>query len=299
MNKDGKTKEDIFKQTIMKNIKRKSKYIDQVQIYNDLPLFSWIDINATELCNRRCAFCPRKDPTIYPNQNLHMDLELGKKIANELREYSYKGGVIFSGYSEPLLHPDIQELVGVFGKDIHTELVTNGDKLSVNVLKELFAGGLGVLLISMYDGPHQVEYFEEMLLKADLKEEQYVLRDRWYSIEEDYGLKLTNRAGTVESPYQQNAEESRPCYYLHYSMQLDWNGDVMLCVQDFSKKIKFGNVYAESLLDIWNSTNMGKYRKILLKGYRTMFPCNNCNVNGTLHGKNHAAVWKDIYEDNM
>jgi radical SAM protein with 4Fe4S-binding SPASM domain len=297
MNKERRTKESIFEQTIMKNIERKSKYIDQVQTYDKLPIFSWIDINVTELCNRRCEFCPRKDPTIYPNQNLHMDLELGNQIANELREYNYKGGVIFSGYSEPLLHPDIQKLVGLFGKDIHTELVTNGDKLNVKVLNELFSGGLGVLLISMYDGPQQIEYFQEMLLKADIKEEQYVLRDRWYSIEEDYGLKLTNRAGTVKGLYQQSLEQLRPCFYLHYSMQIDWNGDVMLCVQDFNKKIKFGSVYAESLLDIWNSPNMGKYRKSLLKGYRTIFPCNNCNVDGTLHGKNHAKIWKSFYKD--
>jgi radical SAM protein with 4Fe4S-binding SPASM domain len=297
MNKDGRTKEDIFRQTIMKNIERKSKYIDQVQTYNDLPIFSWIDVNVTELCSRTCEFCPRKDPVIYPNQNLHMDLGLGKKIANELRELSYKGGVIFSGYSEPLLHPDIQKLVGLFGKDIHTELVTNGDKLSVKVLRELFSGGLGVLLISMYDGPQQIEYFQEMLFEAGVKNEQYVLRDRWYSIEEDYGLKLTNRAGTVKGLHSQGFATLRPCYYMHYSMQIDWNGDVMLCVQDFSKKIKFGNIYAESLLDIWNSLNMGKYRKILLKGYRSMFPCNNCNVDGTLHGKNHAEIWKDVYED--
>jgi molybdenum cofactor biosynthesis enzyme MoaA len=134
MNKDTKTKGEIFEQTIMKNIRRKSKYIDQVQIVDGVPLFSWIDINPTELCNRKCEFCPRKDPSEYPNQNLNMTIELGKKIADELKEYKYRGGVIFSGYGEPLLHNDIVKLVGVFGKEIHTELITNGDKLNESLL---------------------------------------------------------------------------------------------------------------------------------------------------------------------
>lgn len=280
----------------MKNIRRKSKYIDQVQMVDDVPLFSWIDINPTELCNRKCEFCPRKDPSEYPNQNLNMTIELGKKIADELKEYKYRGGVIFSGYGEPLLHNDIVKLVGVFGEEIHTELITNGDKLNDGLLHELFKAGLGVILVSMYDGPHQVDYFKKMFTQAGLKEEQYVLRDRWYSINEDYGVKLTNRAGAVKEGYQSDPDQERPCYYTHYSLQVDWNGDVMLCVQDFNKKIKFGNLYSQSLLEIWKSGNMSRYRKVLGRGHRVMYPCDRCNVNGTLHGKNHAEVWNEIYE---
>ena len=68
------TKKEIFEQTILKNVERKGKIIDQVQFIDKVPLFSWVDLNPTELCNRRCVFCPRKDDTFYPNQNLHVDL---------------------------------------------------------------------------------------------------------------------------------------------------------------------------------------------------------------------------------
>ena len=34
---------------------------------------------------------------------------------------------------------------------------------------------------------------------------------------------------------------------------IDWNGDVMLCVQDWNKKVKFGNLFSNTLLDSWNS----------------------------------------------
>lgn len=290
------TKKEIFEQTILKNVERKGKIIDQVQFIDKVPLFSWVDLNPTELCNRRCVFCPRKDDTFYPNQNLHVDLALARKIASELSEYKYRGGVNLCGYGEPLQHPDIVGLVKVFGQNIHTEMVTNGDKLQKELVQRLFGAGLDVLLVSLYDGPYQIDYFKEMFASAGIGEKQYVLRDRWYSVEEDYGVKLTNRAGSVQTGNQSRVENARPCYYTHYSLQIDWNGDVMLCPQDFNKKIKFGNVYAKSMLEIWTSRNARKYREMLGKGYRGIYPCNNCNVNGTLHGSKHCKEWVALYE---
>ena len=45
-----------------------------------------IEINLTELCNRKCVFCPRVDPKVFPNRNLHMSLDLSKKIASNLKK---------------------------------------------------------------------------------------------------------------------------------------------------------------------------------------------------------------------
>ena len=47
----------------LNNLIRKSSYIDEVTFLDNIPLFSWIDINITELCNRKCVFCPRINPS--------------------------------------------------------------------------------------------------------------------------------------------------------------------------------------------------------------------------------------------
>jgi radical SAM protein with 4Fe4S-binding SPASM domain len=295
MEQATKTKAEIFETTIMKNIRRKAKYIDQVQMVNGVPLFSWIDINPTELCNRKCVFCPRVDPNLYPNQNFHMKVELAQKIADELRSYEYKGGVIFSGFGEPMLTRDFNKLVGAFGRDIHTELVTNGDKLTEQTINELYKAGLDMILVSMYDGPHQIEKFQKLFESAGADPEKFVLRDRWYDMEKDFGLKLTNRAGTVKSGNQEVVDIHRPCYYTAYSMQIDWNGEILLCVQDWNKKVKFGDVNQQTLLEIWTSPRFTEYRKNLGQGLRSLSPCNGCNVNGTLHGKDHAKIWNAQY----
>ena len=55
-----------------------------VQYYGEVPLFSWVDINPVELCNRTCFFCPRGHD--YPNTNEHMDISVSIKIAEELKK---------------------------------------------------------------------------------------------------------------------------------------------------------------------------------------------------------------------
>lgn len=286
------TKEEIFEQTIMINIKRKSEFVDQVQMIGDIPLFSWIDLNPTELCNRTCEFCPRVDSSLYPNQNLHISLELCKKINNELRELNYKGGLVLSGYGEPTLHPELLKMVKILGNGVHLEMVTNGDKLTVEMVQKLYENGLDVMVVSMYDGPHQIDEFEKIFKEAKIPDDAYILRDRWYTIEEDYGVKLTNRAGVATEGYQSEVDLHKPCHYTLYSMMLDWNGDVMLCVQDWNKKVKMGNIAADSLLNVWkSSTGFKRYRNMLIKGKRILSPCKECNTNGTLHGGEHLKRW--------
>jgi radical SAM protein with 4Fe4S-binding SPASM domain len=276
------------------NLRRKSGYIDIVHLQNDAPLFSWIDINITELCNRKCEFCPRVDESQYPNQQLHMSVELASKIGAELLALDYKGVVVFSGYSEPMMCPHFVDIVAAFPKSIRLELVTNGDFLKVKNIKALHEAGLDYFVVSMYDGPEQIEKFQQMFKESGLSEDDFILRDRWHTEEDSFGLKLTNRAGTILTGDQPEVIPSHPCYYTAYSMTIDWNGDVMLCMQDWNKKVKLGNVAQQSLLMVWNGKAFNSYRKKLINGQRTCFPCHKCNTDGTLHGYNHSELWKKL-----
>jgi radical SAM protein with 4Fe4S-binding SPASM domain len=276
------------------NLRRKSHYIDTVEILDNTPLFSWIDINPTELCNRKCVFCPRVDDEKYPNQRLHMDLTLANKIANELKGLNYKGVIVFSGFGEPMMHPQFVELVKIFKGICRLEIVTNGDYLRGTKIKELYEAGLDYFVVSMYDGPEQKEEFIKKFSDANLTNEHYILRDRWHTEEDSFGLKLTNRAGTIQVGDQAPVDIKHPCYYTAYSLTIDWNGDVLLCMQDWNKKIKFGNLNTQTLVQVWNSKHTNDFRKKLLNGNRSCAPCNNCNTDGTLHGHNHVKVWHSV-----
>jgi radical SAM protein with 4Fe4S-binding SPASM domain len=279
------------------NLVRKAEYADHVQLLPDgTPLPSWIDISVTELCNRSagspkaCAFCPRINPEIYPNQKLHMDVRLATKIADELHALEYEAAVIFCGFGEPLLHPHLEEIVRPF-KGLRVEVVTNGDRLTSERICKLFCSGVSYMAVSMYDGPHQIEHFDDMFIDAGCSYNEFILRDRWHGPEADYGLKLTNRAGTIDAGNQQPVGTDTKCFYPSYSMAIDWNGDVLLCVQDWNKRLKFGNLGTSSLVECWVSTALHKRRMQLQKGDRTASPCNSCNAEGTCHGAAHVQAW--------
>lgn len=277
------------------NLRRKSAYVDAVQMAGDVPLPSWIDLSLTELCNRSagskkaCVFCPRIDPAFYPNQKLHMPLSLARKIADELRGLQYRGVVVLCGFGEPLLHPQLCELVSLFD-GIRLEIVTNGDFLTEQKITTLSKAGVNYFVVSMYDGPHQTEIFTERFRAAGCSD--FLLRDRWHTEADDFGLKLTNRGGTVTVGDQDEVQHGRPCHYLTYQMTIDWNGDAVLCPQDWHKKVKFGNAAGQTLMEIWTSAAMNKRRLNLIDGNRCDAPCNGCNTDGTLHGFNHAPVWR-------
>jgi len=278
-------------EAIRKNILRKQPSINEVTMLDGIPLFSFVELNVNELCNRTCVFCPRHDPKIYPNQNLHMDLELAELISVQLVSVGFKGIVNISGTGEATLTKHLPLIVKEFGdKKIHIEIVTNGDKLTPKLITDLYLAGLSQMVVSMYDGPEQIEHFNNLFDECGVSEDLYTLRDRWYDEEEDYGLLYTNRAGSMGEKLLSPHE--RPCYYPHYATYIDWNGDVLLCCQDMYNRTEiFGNVKDKPLLDIWVDKKLNGFRKKLVKGERTISPCNNCTANGMVFGENHSRLW--------
>ncbi len=273
------------------NLRRKSAFVDCVQLHEGKPLPSLIELSLTELCNRLCPFCPRIEPDFYPNQDLYMKIQLANTLANQLRDVNYHGTITLCGFGEPMLHPELVQLVSCF-QGLRVELVTNGDKLTSTSIRNLSAAGVAYFVVSMYDAPEQKQLFQTLFTLAGLSEQFYLLRDRWHTAADSFGLKLTNRAGTIQVGQQDAIDTAHPCQYLAYQCTIDWNGDVLLCPQDWTKRIKFGNIGSQKLLDVWNSPAMHKKRMRLIEGKRTDAPCKGCNTDGTLHGFNHVPVWK-------
>ena len=99
-----------MKKGMKDNIDRKQPTINDVLLYEGLPLFSFVELNINEICNRQCVFCPRVNPDVYPNQNIHMDIKVAENIANQLAELNFNGIVNISGTGEPLLTKYITDM---------------------------------------------------------------------------------------------------------------------------------------------------------------------------------------------
>ena len=193
---------------------------------------------------------------------------------------------------EPLLDKNIFNLIKMareFVPSSNIELVTNGDVLNKKRLIKLFNKGLNKILISAYDDKKTAEKLENLCKDAKLNKSQYIVRHRYLSEENDFGITLSNRSGLME-----NAEFKikslkeplkKPCYIPSYTFFLDYQGDVLMCPHDWGKKIILGNLKKEKLIDIWFSKKSVSIRKMLNNKNRNFTPCNVCDVDGTLMGK--------------
>jgi radical SAM protein with 4Fe4S-binding SPASM domain len=271
----------------------------EIEIFSSLVV---IEVNLTELCNRKCVFCPRVDPKVYPNRNLHTDIKTSEKIANDLLERNYSGRISFSGFGEPLLCKDFDKHIEIFRKklpNVSLETNTNGDKLNPERIIELFDIGLTNLYINMYDGPEQIEFFEKMILKTGLDKNKFYLRPHWVGYHKNWGLFLNNRSGLVTSEENEylkplEASKSRRCFYPFYKMFIDYNGDVLFCSNDWGRKIIVGNINDTSIYEIWTSEKLNKIRQKLSKKDRNFAPCNTCSINGELHGEKSFQIFEKL-----
>lgn len=284
------------KNTIKQNLNRRTKIVDGEIVYHlGVPLPTWVELSLIDVCNRKCSFCPKSDESVAPDTFQQMSRKIVEKIYDDLLEINYKGAIALCGYGEPMLHKDINWIVEKLSNVATVEIITNGDVLNSKNLQDLYLAKASKILVSMYDGPEQIQKFKELGKKANIPEEILILRDRWYGDSKDFGVKLTNRAGTIKTGDQPPVLQNEKCFYPTYQFLIDWNGDVFLCPQDWQRRVTMGNVMQQSIFEIWNGKILTKFRKNLLNGNRDKIPCNKCNADGKLLGKDHAKAWHYIY----
>ena len=281
------------------NIINKSKTVeDKIQLFEydgvRLPLPTEIEISESGTCNRTCSFCPRSNPS-FEDKKEFIKNDLHLKMCKELSQINYMGTIRYSGFVEPLLDKNIYNLINMARKympDCNIELVTNGDPLNLARLKKLFLNGLNKILISSYDGKKESKELEELCLRANLNSKQFIVRHRYLSEANDFGITLSNRAGLMENAeYKIDSLKKalkKPCYIPSYTFFLDYQGDVLMCPHDWGKKIILGNLNNEKILDIWFSAKSLKIRKMLNQSNRNFTPCNVCDVDGTLIGEKNS-----------
>ena len=307
---------DIYIITFLKENKMKDRFIDpstkrkdiivkeKLDFYQGVVLPSIIEFNIFGNCNRNCNFCPVSNPEVYEKKNKGISIELFEKIMKDLQEIDYKGKILFSAFSEPLLHKQIDDLISIGKKylpNARLEIVSNGDLLTAKKLKKLYEAGLDTISISMYDGSHQIDYFTNIRKEANVPKSVVVLRRRYFK-DGNYGITISNRVGLVDSNKFRDKNEDvvnelplkQPCYYPFYMILIDYNGDVLLCPHDWGRTLKFGNLTDKKLFDIWSGKALNGIRKRLSQSDRNFGACKSCDVIGTVIGKDNFNSWIKI-----
>ena len=95
-----------------------------------------------------------------------------------------------------------------------------------------------------------------------------------YFKKRSFDEKLPNYAGNIPQEYKK--EEFGFCNYPFRKLTIAYNGDILLCCDDFMYDTCFGNVMKDSLIDSWNAKSYNDYRLALLDNRRIGL-CSACN----------------------
>jgi len=157
-------------------MKEYTSHTRRMQLYKHLPLDTpfGIHICPTTFCNFKCVYC--KHSSVESKEDLDqcfMDIEFFKMIIKQIKKFPHKLKLLnFAWLGEPLLHPQIAEMVEYAKKaDIaeRVEIVSNGTMLSSDLSDALVKAGLDRIRISL-QGLTEEDYYNISKYKINFNE---------------------------------------------------------------------------------------------------------------------------------
>jgi radical SAM protein with 4Fe4S-binding SPASM domain len=228
-----------------------------------------------------------------------MTIETVDKITKDLSSINYVGRISLNGFGEPLLTKNFIEIVKTIKNNLQNCIIdtnTSGDKLTEHLINKLYNAGMDMLYINLYDGPEQVYYFTELF--KNVSKDKYVFRPHWKNEDATYNLILNNRGGTIQRAVTGFIQQplKQQCYFPFSRAMVDYNGDLLLCPNDWSRNYIVGSLLETHIKDLWMGERIKDIRLKLANYNREINPCNSCNTNGTLTGKQSYDILMKHYE---
>ena len=242
-------------------------------------IFPQIAIETRTDCDLRCEFCPQ---STQPRPKQIMSEDLFKKIIDDLATIDYVGQIAPVVNNEPLLDDRIFRLISYARQRCPFSsllLITNGRRLSVDTVKDLFAAGLDILAINDY---RKDRAENPVRLSDNISQIAKELSDYDYKISiicrSSVGT-LTNRAGNitgrnVKLPLRQF------CVRPFFEMVIQPEGKAVLCCQDYRYEETVGDARISSVADIWFNEKYRRIRAELYERDRTGKLCEKCDYEG-------------------
>ena len=271
-------------------------------IVRDFPLH--LDIEITNRCNLRCTFCD-KLPLLSKEQMGDMEMWLYKKILDESEQGSL-WGVKLSYRGEPLLHPQVVEMVA-YAKSkgvLDVYLNSNGMLLSEEMSMKLMEAGLDRISVSM-DGTDPVAFERErkgakydrilrnienmMELKSRCGYSHPKVRVQSVRFPDlDVGAYTNfwaNRCDEVAMIDYKDVnirnkdilKNDWACPQLWQRMTIEWDGTIMPCNNDDFRRLSPGNIKDKSISICWHAPIVQEARDLHRQGFSHLVSaCKGC-----------------------
>jgi hypothetical protein len=238
-----------------------------------------VQIEATNICNAKCVFCPRDE--MHRRQGI-MSFELFRKVVDECVELGITH-IRMHNYGEAFVDKQLVDKVRYAKQKGISEVgaISNGSLLTEQVARGMIDAGLDAINISVDASGKDVFESTRLGLKYDkvianierlvrLKKElgktrpklilsfvrqnndadEQAFIEHWKQIADKIHITdLHNWAGTLNT----ESDVNYPCYRPWLTFTVLWDGRVSLCCADFDGKIILGDLNTSSIQAIWNA----------------------------------------------
>jgi radical SAM protein with 4Fe4S-binding SPASM domain len=260
-------------------------------------------IEPSNRCNLSCSFCPQSldDYEERSGGRMDIDMDLYRKVIAEVSTFDPRPKSIklyFLG--EPLLHPEIQEIMTLAVSVCdRVEVTTNGLVLTEKKAQAILDSGIHYLRVSvyLYEGirtdivRRNVERLRDMrnnqrksrpFISAKVfgQKERDMIEPYYSSITDEITCETMHSfASDFVNISQQPKGKASACPYPFYTLVVKSNGDVVPCCVAWEGSLVVGNAKTESLLDIWHGDKLASIHRDHLMGNRSKYTaCKSCDT---------------------
>ncbi len=279
-----------------------------------------VQIQTQTGCNAACIFCPYST-TVDSQPKGSMAPELFEQIIDEIASHGLRRISPYL-MNEPFLDKTIIDKLRTIKKKIPNArlvLTTNGSRLTAEKVDKLLeVDALHALYIS-FQGVEKEGYeatmrgslvFEKTTANVEHLIEKWKAaggRDRfkivvtmvatnkidpekavahWKSLGvESKWTPLENRGGNIaiaSGLAREGMKRFADCTRLFKQAYIMFNGDMVLCCTDYTRKVVLGNITGSSIEEVWNSPKALKIRRLYSEGFMDKIPlCRDCEISDT------------------
>lgn len=250
-----------------------------------------VQIEATNICNAKCVFCPRDE--MDRAQGI-MPMELFRKVADECAALGITH-VRMHNYGEAFVDRQLVEKIR-YAKQVGIQevgLISNGSLITEDVARGMIEAGLDAINISLDAAGKEVfettrvglKYDKVMaaierilriraelgrtrpklilsFVRQDNSDEEQAFIERWRArADKVHVTDLHNWAGTLHTQSSVNF----PCYRQWLTFTVLWDGRVSLCCADFDGREILGDLRTSTIAEIWNNERYRAVRRAQLE----------------------------------